>query len=424
MPKNRVKVFHFTETEKQQLDRFGCSFDPRAGVFHFDWRGNSPNDALKASIFASLGRAESREGPLILLAFDVSVVRPLPRYAYFPFDLTDEAHRKYLDRLTTTGELRICFVCRNRAIERRHQLSVPLRVHAREGYEESLNRFEEFGRERWRLEGPLRLMERWIRIPDFLERFFLDEDFDELQQQVDVTAKAVPQATRDAAMSVVREAEQSFRPFYAKNRKPALARLLGVRDGVTCIRDLDRRFLGDPEGLKDFLAKAIASTFSIGERENIREAMKLASPFFERAADAKDEIEAKKLIAKLKIPRELVNLLRLILVVRRISPNSLSRLAGYLGVEVEKKIGRPTKDYSREYELKMSGLSWSAVARRAVDERPELREELGGVPLDEADPVRRIQMINRIRQGVIADAKRTGKPLPSEVDDDGEQKSG
>jgi hypothetical protein len=151
MPRKRSpsKQFRLTEAEERDLDHFGCAFEASTGVFYIDWRGKSANDALTAKIFASLGGVDSKQGPLVILAFDITLFRPLPRYAYFPFDLGNLSHRKYLDRLTSTGEIKVCFVSDKEKVERTHQLNAPLRARAFETYDQALKNLESFGADKY-----------------------------------------------------------------------------------------------------------------------------------------------------------------------------------------------------------------------------------------------------------------------------------
>jgi len=76
--------------------------------------------------------------------------------------------------------------------------------------------------------------------------------------------------------------------------------------------------------------------------------------------------------------------------------------------------GRPTKDYSREYELKESGLSWTQVTRQSLLENADIREEFGGRTFDSLSLAHQQTLSNRIREGVRSYAERTGKPFPIE----------
>src|SRR5690242_1584716 len=98
-----------TKHEKLNLTRFGCTFKEREGIFYVDWGAKSLSQGSKADIYACPGKIETEVGPVLLLAFEISPVRPLPHYCYFPFDLTNEAHLSFLSSFTQTGEIKLCF---------------------------------------------------------------------------------------------------------------------------------------------------------------------------------------------------------------------------------------------------------------------------------------------------------------------------
>jgi len=425
MPKKRVdwKQFPFTEAEKRDFDRFGCAFKVDAGVFHIDWRERTRDEALKAAIFACLGRVNTKEGPLALLAFDISLVRPLPRYSYFPFDLANSKHKAYLTKLTTTGEIKLYFVSRRQMTERVHRLSEPLRMRASAIYEQCLGDLQTYGADKYEFGRALELTERWLRIPELLERRLSEDDITEIADVAKNAARSISEENIDLAQLVVREAENSFGTYYQKNPRAVEVRLLTIVEGITYMRDLQRTFGGHREGLEEFLTNALASSLSRVELENVREVMKLAGLVMERASDSLAETEIGKLDGLLQVPRGIIDLVRLAVVAKRISPNALVTLAERLGITVEGKRGRPTKDYSRECELRMSGKTYTEIARQAVAERQELRDEFGGRDYDSLDRAEKLLVWRRIHQGVITHAERAGISLPSDANTDDEEKN-
>jgi hypothetical protein len=98
-----------------------------------------------------------------------------------------------------------------------------------------------------------------------------------------------------------------------------------------------------------------------------------------------------------------------------ISQDGAIRFLELIGLEIGGKAGRHRKDYSREYDLKMSG-SWTQVARQALAEREELQTEFGSRDYDSLDFRQQHLLRNRIRQGVRKYAKLSNKPLPSEAE--------
>jgi hypothetical protein len=129
-----------TRREKLNLERFGCTLKESRGVFLVDWKGKREVHALSANIFARLACFRTRTAPIVLLALEISPVRPLPLYFYFPFDLQNQLHRKYRSRLTSTGEISLHLLKGKRPCKRTHRLTPYLRLRASEIYAASVRR--------------------------------------------------------------------------------------------------------------------------------------------------------------------------------------------------------------------------------------------------------------------------------------------
>ena|SRR5487761_110640 len=119
--RNTNKSVNLTILQKQDLGRFGCAFKEKTGILCIDWRGRSAEQASKAQIFGGLGSVNTESGPLVVLALEISPVRPLPQYCYVPFDLKNTTHTEYLSRFTKTGEIKLCFYDENQNHMRAHQ---------------------------------------------------------------------------------------------------------------------------------------------------------------------------------------------------------------------------------------------------------------------------------------------------------------
>src|SRR6266849_1385803 len=236
-----------TKQDGSNLDRFGCTFKEREGVFCIDWRGKDLRRGSKADIYASLSTNETEVGPLVLLAFEISPVRPLPHYCYFPFDLRNQTRRKFLSNLTQTGEIKLCFFAGKRTVERTHQLTPYLRSRATELYLEALQNVEKHGRGAYDFEGAVRVFERWVRIPQLLEHFFSTDDLVELSRRIEEKVQLVPKEKREAARRIVREAIEAFKPHYESNQRALLQNFRRVRLGLLLLLDLHRLFIGNAE---------------------------------------------------------------------------------------------------------------------------------------------------------------------------------
>jgi len=74
--------------------------------------------------------------------------------------------------------------------------------------------------------------------------------------------------------------------------------------------------------------------------------------------------------------------------------------------------GRPTKDYSAEYELKAMGRTWREVAQHVYENDRDTRKEFGFSDFRQLTREQQFVLRNRVREGIRAYAEREGKPFP------------
>ncbi len=409
-------VVHLTEREKANLHRFGCTFQARKNMFCIDGRGKTADQASSAEIFANLRSLETKAGPLVVLAFAISVLRPLPSYCYFPFDLTNQVHLKYLTELTRTGEIRLCFVIGKGVVYRSHLLGAYTRLRAVELLAGAQQSLEKCGVGSYSFENALRLLERGVRIPEFVEHLISENDFSEILKHVKREVQLVPNEKRDLARHIVKEALGSFQPYFEKNKQFLLGNWFDIRRGLLALADLHRLFADNVErSFAEFMSDAIAATFSPEDLDKLKGWVQIGGLLLLLPPLTKPAPEPPDPMTMPQLPVGLADIFGPLAEGRGISQDSPRRLAELLDFPIGGKPGRPTKDYSQEYELRTSGLSWSELTRQALAEGPELQAEFGR-DFDSLDHGDRERLQNRIRQGVIAYAKRTGKPLPSEAE--------
>jgi hypothetical protein len=170
--------------------------------------------APSANIFACLVHVRTKPGPLVLLAFEISPIRPLPSCCYFPFDLKRKGHRDYLSRLTKTGEIRLSLFTDKGTRKRTHRLTPYLRLRTSEIYAGALQEYETIEGEKYDFDSALQLMERHVRIPEQLNRVLLEDTLRELSERIDEAIQTVPNENRELARDSVRVAAEAFLPYY------------------------------------------------------------------------------------------------------------------------------------------------------------------------------------------------------------------
>lgn len=408
-----------TNREKLNLERFGCTLRERTGVFLIDCKGKRAEHAMSANIFARLACVRTTPAPIVLLALEVSVIRPLPYYCYFPFDLKNKNHRECLSRLTGTGEIRLSLLTGKRPCKRTHQLTLYLQERASEIYAEALQTFESADPNNYDFNSGLQLMERYVRIPELLSRVVLDDTVGYISEKIEGAIKEASDENRELAKEIVRAATEAFLPYYQSNGKAILETFHALRFGATCIIDFHRMFAGNSEGITTLLRNALA-TLSGQELNALAELVAFvvaASKLpFKELAEPKKQPTSELALAIPELPVGLASLVQR-MGASGISKDTPAKFFRLIGLEVGGKPGRPPKDYSREYELKKS-MSWANVARERLQENLDLRDEFGGRDFDSLNFEEQENLKNRIREGVRSYAERAGRPFPIGSDDE------
>lgn len=415
--KRSTPSLSLTTLQERDLDRFGCTLDGKTVAICVDWRGKRVDAASKSRIIACLCRLDVALGPLLFfLAVEVSSVRPLPHYCYYPFDLKKGTHRKFLARLVDTGEIKFSFISDGREIQRIYNLSPYLHTRAKEVYSAILHYQNAGGIEAYDLERGIHHLENGVWLPKYFERFSLESEVQDVIQKLKKSAGSVPQAKKEVAKEIVAEGSAILKQFCENNT--GTVRMIGlVRPIMVFIENLQVMYFDNTQEMIVLMTDLLAGNESDEELKNLGELLKILRPLAAISSSAQSGQGSAKPADLPKVPAELPGVIEL-MVAKGASWHLLERLFELLGVRVTSLPGRPVADYSREYENKVLGKnSWSEVARQALEDKPELRNEFGGRGWDALHHSEREKVRNRVRQGVTTYAKRMGKPLPPPQDD-------
>lgn len=409
--KRSTKSLSFTALQERELERFGCSLDGKTGAIRIDWRGKRLDAASKSKIIACLCRLDVALGPLtFFLAVEVSCVRPLPHYCYYPFDLKKRTHRQFLARIVDTGEIKFCFFSDGREIQRIYNLSPYLHTSAKEVYGAILHYLNESGIEAYDPERGIHRLENDVWLPKYFERFSLESEIQGVIQNLKKSTGGVPQERKEVAKEIVAEGSTILRQFCENNK--GTVKMIGlVRPIMVFIENLQVLYFDNTQEMIGLMTDLIADQ-SDEELKSLGDLLRILRPLASISSSAQPEQGDAKPPALPKVPAELPGVIEL-MVAKGASWHSVERLVEILGVRVTSLPGRPVADYSRECENRMSGASWSNVARQALEDRAELRAEFGGRGWDSLNPMERDKVRNRVRQGVTTYAERTGKSLPT-----------
>jgi hypothetical protein len=267
-----------SKLKKQELERFGCSFNERTGVFSIACMGKRLSQVSFAELFACLCWVRTKHGPMVLLAFEISPMRPLPTYCYFPFNLAKYRHRRFLDQLTSTSELRLNLLVGKKSVKRVHRLTPYVRARSAENLANASSEMADLEAS-YDFSGALLSIERHVRIPNLLNRLLLEESFGEALENIAEALKLVPDERKLLAKRSADEIATDFLPFYEKNQDQFLETVRQLSIGLVSVMDLHRLFFGDPNGFAKFLADAFAACYSDQEIIGFRNLIMLIISF-------------------------------------------------------------------------------------------------------------------------------------------------
>ncbi len=399
-----------TKREKLDLARFGCTFQSSQNLLCIKWDA-SREQTLAAAILARTISAKCSTGPLFCLALEISPTHALAHYCYFPFNLKIRGHRNYLSSLAQTGRLQLCFLAPGRKILRDYQLTSSQCRLMNELYAQALQALK-ICEPAYRFADAVAEFENTARVSQFFERAMSDSDLTKMLESLKAEAEKVPPEKRALAHQVVRGLVDVVKNRYGDYIRKQIETLPSQRAGLLLLSDLQREFGNDYDRIVEFFADGIAVN---AEEEALRKTrdwpQKLESLFklFDRFSSAPEEEQEK---VRSDLMEALGRALSYLQSGRGPSLSMLQDLLLPLRPLLTGQAGRPPKDYSREYEWKVSGLSWTQVTRRSLQENLELRAEFGGREFDSLTFEEREGLTNRIRQGVKSYAERVGKPFP------------
>ncbi|HEV2315555.1 MAG TPA: hypothetical protein VGR94_09640 [Candidatus Acidoferrales bacterium] len=410
MLKRRGTAIRLTSQHDANLQRFGCALDTKTGTIIIDWRSRNLAAASRAEIVACVGRLD--DNSIVFLALEVSAIRPIPDYCYYPFDLEKPIHREYLERLTKSGEIKICLLSDEDSVYRVHKLPPYFLSRSADAYQSVLcAKRTSAGSERGH-EQAIEGIERWVRIPQFLEHLLFESDVREILVQIKETADSATQEDKELAKRIATEANDVLQRYSATVGGYGTF-FKSFRSASLAVDDCVRLFFNDEKGLLQFWTDVLGGTCSQTELKNIRRLVKVLGRL---AIFLPREQSKQNLVANNELPKihsELPGLIEQMTSGKGVSLNLVAKLLRIFEVPVTSAPGRPPSDYSREYDNRvLFKKSWSEVTRQALDENPELRAEYDGRGWDALDSLEREKVRNRVRQGVTTYAKRMGKPLP------------
>jgi hypothetical protein len=399
------------QTDKRMQARYGCVVRPPDSSFLIEWP-----DALLGSLSTTKAvirpiYSTSETGSVLCLALEISPIRFLPRYCYYPFDVSRKPHRTALDSILASGRI-TCIFCANRSTQKREFQIASSQLDRIKGLREiALADTTKLKAGSLDFDKSVATLEITERLPQYFIYVFPDHSLSEKRAEIARNAKAISQETRALSAELIQGIFTRFR-----SESDITSALEGLDDFITvliAVADLKREFQGDADELIQCVSDLVASTtdaatlselgkfpllldLTIGMGKKLRAGLEhdAGASIVPRVADAMS-----------KLRRSLGNN----------SGPSIGEIVGAAqSLGIKSRLGRPREDYSRAYELKQSGLSWSEVARQLLTTDPRIKEEFRDKTYDQLDYRDQVSLRNRIRNGVRAYLQRsTSNPKSS-----------
>jgi hypothetical protein len=398
-----------TKQDKADLLRFGCTLQSGKGLLCIRWTDLGREQALAATILVRGIYKKCTAGPCLCLALEISPTSALAHYCYFPINLKNRAQRKYLCLLAQTGQLHLAFAAGGKIISRDHQLTLAQCKQLAILSSEALAAIQSCAR--YRFPDVVNEFEKTTRIPQFFERVVSDKEIAESLESLRVMAKQIPSERQVLAHHIVHGLADVLKNRYGDELRKLMVELQDGRKPILILFDFHREFGSDYERFVDFLTDCVAVN---AKEESLRKASDWPSKLdsilksFEQASTSPEE--KKKINAQ--FTAAVSRALDLVSSGRGLSLSVLQNLVLPFRALLPGQPGRPTKDYSREYEWKASGMSWTEVARQHIQQNAEVRAEFGGRDFDLLTFEEKENLRNRIREGVRSHAERAGKSFP------------
>jgi hypothetical protein len=334
---------------------------------------------------------------------------------FFPFDLSNESHSKYLSKVIEERTISICLVADSKQTVRVHQLSARRCISMAGLLSKVTAELNAYPAGMYKFDGAVSEFEQNLRLVDHFQYCVRDGELQTLITSLRETAAKATAEDRARASQSASELlnvwSQHYHTFVQKIVYKIPSSLLGLR----LFLDLYGEFASDYDGFGQLVTDAIAARPHKPGELHLETVTLLSASIFKLISDVirfqeSDEISTDQLETDFR------DFLSRISEGRGFSVKSLANLLSSVGVAPRGLPGRTPKDYSSEYLLKRTK-SWRAVAAWTLENDPETRQEFGGREYDLLTYEEKERLERRIREGVRSYAKRKGKvhPVPRHI---------
>lgn len=397
-----------SKLERENLVRFGCTLKPGSQFLYVALPQNRIGQAATCDVelqplYFSCGNAA-----FLCLAFEISSVRLLPHYCYFPFDLKKRWHKKFLAVLLKRRMLELVFVSGRKRATRQIALSKQQLSLIRTNFDLVCKSLKDSYGKKYDFEKALVEFEGALSLSFVFARLLSKRQFAQFAEQFRLESGKVPIAKRAESRKVVEAFFDLFEKKLPSFYPAVLQSLPTFWTYLFLVTDTIREFTGDQERLRQFLEDAIACHSTGEEIQELGELPKRIEEYLIPIALVGSAVEEKRA----ELGPEMAKALEVLRQGHSLTLPMVKKLLPLAGIPLGGRRGRKPKDYSREYEWKQSGLSWSEVTIRAMEAEQDLKEEFQGRRFDKLDYRQQESLMKRIQEGVKSFAHRTRKPFP------------
>jgi hypothetical protein len=404
-----MNTMRLTKDARLNCSRFGCAFLPKENLICVPWQQDAQS-ARSAEVQLQILFSQYPSAPLLSLAFQISRSKVLPYYCYVPFNMKSEVHVKYLSGILKTGKVEVCFLTRPRSVLRTHEIPPAGRTTMSNLLETAVAYSNSIPEGSYDFEQAVAQFEQKVRLPDFFQYVVTAP---ELRQVIEAVrrdgAKASP-AQKEQAAKIATEVLAVFSPKHDGLVHDFTKQIPSIRRRLLFLSDLHYHFRSDFNAFRHFVVDVIAS--HAPQEENLQLERQL--PILElllnllehmRKPDVSDPQASAARDAELRgLANRITN--------EGLSLEKLKNLVSLFGFQGGHP-GRPTKDYSAEYDLRAQGRKWREVAEHAYRNDPDIRKVFGVTEYRQLTKDQQAVLMHRVREGIRAFAKREGKPFPS-----------
>jgi hypothetical protein len=401
-----------TNDEKSNLARFGCAFSPKENAIRIYWEKERKAQVLSANLAVRIIYQVFPSGPILSLAFEISLSKSLAQYCYFPFDLKNKAHRKYLSIIIGSREIQLRFLAGTHQIARIYELP-PERCNAFARIcASAVEGLEQFPPGRYEYKRAVEEFEQSVRIIDCFQYAISDSDMERLIHSCAAQAEQVAPETRAKASRIANELINVFRSRYDSYLREQLKAFPSYAHNLLFMADVHTAFEGNYSGFNQFFTNAIAVHLTEDSRQQLQTWIPALEALFTLIDHLTEPRRGTDEAFSQQVRDDLLEITNRVKAGRGLSFESLANLLSMIGLPVGGRPGRPTKDYSVEHELRKEGKTWRQIAEHRLKNDEETRREFGNRGIRELTPEQRSTLMHRVREGVRSFAER--KKIPGQ----------